>query len=402
MKSYIFPDPLDAHCELQPDAWASPIVGLLDKHPANGADCQSFDVSQVPNKQGATLTITKSGFAPYVLHGILDVTVPTGFLCDVFRLQKAGGVRPFQRDGHFCRYSDDGTEMLINESTGFRLFARWRAGETAADAFAQSCVDHRINMVRVSGLQDTSLYLSDPALQYRIFPEGSKYYQDLADFIDWCATYGLYLDFVCCIQTQTLLPDPAAQRAHVQQVFEVFHDRAAFVSEVNEQGEHDNSVDGSVLTLPKPTGATFLLSRGSRGAGNELAIDPVADLVELHLNDVNEWQRKGHNAWEMANRYNAGGYVSETTRTDKDPNLYRFTDDAKTQIAMTLAALIHTPEGKNADPFGASLAHLDAHNQGVFDGGVHFRRGQYGRQDCAALRCYSMTTSSPYAWQVRA
>ena len=36
MKRYIFPDPLDATCKLQPDSLAVPIVGVPDTHPANG------------------------------------------------------------------------------------------------------------------------------------------------------------------------------------------------------------------------------------------------------------------------------------------------------------------------------------------------------------------------------
>ena len=94
MKRFIFPDPLDALCWLQPDSMVSPIVGVLDKHPANNATCQSFDVpATVPNKNGATLTIQKHGFGSVVLHGILDTITAGGggFECDVFRLQRSGG-----------------------------------------------------------------------------------------------------------------------------------------------------------------------------------------------------------------------------------------------------------------------------------------------------------------------
>jgi hypothetical protein len=90
MKRYIFPDPLDARCSLQPDSMpGSPIVGVADTHPTNGAPCQSFDVpSTVPNKNGATLMIVKDGFVSVVLHGILDTVTAGGggFESDVFRL----------------------------------------------------------------------------------------------------------------------------------------------------------------------------------------------------------------------------------------------------------------------------------------------------------------------------
>lgn len=401
MKRYIFPDPLDAHCVLQPDE-SGPIAGVPDTHPSNGAPCQSFDVpSSVPNKHGATLTIEKKGYAPYILHGILDTVTAGGggYEVDVFRLQKAGSVRPFRLDGHFCRYLDDGTEMLINETTGFRLFARWRAGEVAAETFVQSCVDHRLNCVRVSGMQDTTLYLTDPALRYRIFPDDAQYYRDLADFYDWCGSYGLTLDFVCCMQTQTLMPNETRQIAHLQQIFDVFHDHYALVSKVNEQGVHDNSISAGALALPKPAGATFILSTGSKESGNEDPLEPIADDVEIHLNDANEWWRKGHNAWEIANRVNRSGRVSETTRTDKDGNLAHFEDDGKTQTAMTTAALIHSPEGKNADPFTTSVPQIDAHNAGVFAVPLAQRRGNYQRFDNPdVLRDYQMGT---YRWQVR-
>lgn len=88
MKRYIFPDPLDAICVLQPDE-GSPILGKPDTHPSNGAPCQSFDVpSDTPNKHGVALTIEKQGFSPYVLHGILDTVTAGGggIEFDVFRL----------------------------------------------------------------------------------------------------------------------------------------------------------------------------------------------------------------------------------------------------------------------------------------------------------------------------
>jgi hypothetical protein len=109
MKRYIFPDPLDAACKLQPDSMAVPIVGVADTHPANGAPCQSFDVpATVPNKNGATLTIEKSGFASLVLHGILDTITAGGggFECDVFKLPGC------------CRYAVTNQNPITFDSNG--------------------------------------------------------------------------------------------------------------------------------------------------------------------------------------------------------------------------------------------------------------------------------------------
>src|SRR5438477_11238216 len=109
MKRYIFPDPLDATCKLQPDSLAVPIVGVPDTHPANDAPCQSFNVpATVPNKNGAKLTIEKTGVASLVLHGILDTITPGG-----------GGLESssFNLPG-WCRYAVNNKASVTFDSIG--------------------------------------------------------------------------------------------------------------------------------------------------------------------------------------------------------------------------------------------------------------------------------------------
>lgn len=395
MKRYIFPDPLDATCKLHPDSLASPITGVPDTHPSNGAPCVSFDVpATVPNKNGASLTIEKRGFAPIVLHGILDtITVGGGgFECDVFRMVKAGSIRPFKLDGHFPRYIDDGTEMLINMSTGFRLGERFKNDIGKADAFCQALVDNHFTSARIVLMQDTRLYLPDPALQYRIHPDdfGSldAWQRFVVDLTDYLEAWGIMASYVLCTQTQTILPDPLRQRAYVAATMEALKERYLLMSLVNEHGIYDNSVDGSVLLMQKPAGANFLLSTGSLDSANREPFLPLHDHIEEHFNDANEWQRKSKDVMDDGNSRDRAGYVSETTRTDKDTNaaglqraLWHYEDNADVAISMTMAALIHTPEGKNADPFGFSLPHIEAHNRGIAKGGIEYRRGRYRRDE---------------------
>lgn len=406
MKRYIFPDPLTAHCVLTPDLGAPPIVGVADTHPANGAPCQSFDVPpSVPNKTGAALTLELRGYAPIVLHGILDtITVGGGgFECDVFRMQKAGGIRPFRLDGHFPRYLDDGTEMLINHSTGFRAFARFVAGEfSQLDAFCQSLQDNHFNMLRVFLIGDTKFY-PDPAMWWRLVPaENARFYQLLEEFVgDYLPQYGLYPDLVCCTQTQTLIPDRVGQVRHVGGVFDAMWDKYGVVSFVNEHGIYDNSVDGAVLQMQKPPGATFLLSTGSLDSGNREPFLPLHDVIEEHFNDANEWQRKSKDVMDDGNSRDKAGYVSETTRTDKEDAgagrtraLAHYEDNANVATSMTMAAHIHTTEGKDAVPFGFSLPFVEAHNRGIAKGGIAYRRGRYSRTDPTPpglIRQYNMT-----------
>ncbi len=411
MKRYIFPNPpehLDAHCELQPDNHET-IVGVRDVHPDNGAPCISFDVpADVPDRNGADLRITKRGYVlSGVMHGILGTKTPGGggFECDVFTLVKASGaVRPYRLDGHFPRY-DDGTEMLINMSTGFRLGERFKNNISKADEFCQSLVDGHFNSARITLMQDTTLYLPDPALQYRIHPDdfGSldAFQRWLLDLTDYLEAWGIVPSYVLCTQTQSLMADAGRQQAYVRAVFEALLQRYCILSKVNEHGIYDNTVDGSVLLIPKPAGANFLLSTGSLDSGNRSPLLPLGDHVEKHFNDANEWQRKGKDAMDDGNALDRAGYVSETTRTDKDDAAAgrararaHYEDDANIQTSMTMAALLHTPEGKNADAFGFSVPHIEAHNKGVAAGGLAYRRGRYSRDDvppAGLIRQYYMT-----------
>lgn len=414
MKRYIFPNPkehLDAHCELQPDSMSVPIIGVRDKHPVNGADCISFDVPDtVPNENGTDLRITKPGYMlSGVMHGLLDTKSPggrSGVEVDVFTLVKIpGGIRPFRLDEHFCRYIDDGTEMLINMSTGFRLGERFKNNISAADRFCQSLVDGHFTSARIALLQDTSLYLQDPATKYRIHPDDfgslAAFQQWLTDLTDYVESWSIIPSYVFCTQTQTLMPDPARQRAYVAACFEVLYGRYCLAAFVNEHGIYDNSVDGSVLLLPKPAGATFLLSTGSLSSSNRTPFLPLHDLIEEHFNDSNEWQRKSKDVMDDGNALDRGGYVSETTRTDKETvgaglprALAHYEDNANVATSMTLGTLLHSPEGKNADPFNFSLPHVEAHWRGINKGGFAYRRGRYSRDDVpppGLIRQYYMT-----------
>lgn len=94
-KFYVFPEPLDSTCVLTTDGGIV-INGQPDKHPSNGAPCQSYAIPDgVPNGNGAAQLITHEGKVKDWHHGILcwgDLAkvLPPGqvsFLVDVFPLQ---------------------------------------------------------------------------------------------------------------------------------------------------------------------------------------------------------------------------------------------------------------------------------------------------------------------------
>jgi hypothetical protein len=161
MKRFIFPDPLDATCKLQPDSMAVPIVGVPDTHPINHAPCQSFDVpSTVPNKNGATLTIEKPGFAPVVLHGILETITAGGggFECDVFRLQ--GCCRFAVTNQHPVTFGSNGGSGSFTINTTAQC--KWDADE---DAVAEDFVKVASGVIVGTGTKTFTVFSEAQAPQ---------------------------------------------------------------------------------------------------------------------------------------------------------------------------------------------------------------------------------------------
>ena len=198
MKRYIFPDPLDAHCELQPDSLPYVLVGVPDVHPANGAACQSFDIpDSVPNKNGATLAITKINYTPYILHGILDTVTKGGggFEVDIFRLTQIpyGSVfAPVLIEGdHFIA---GGRRWIWRMTTGFCDYKVFLDGGDIRGLLAQNqdlgAHGRRIflNMVNIVDFNPDAY--------------GDSFYGRLPEFVALNAEYEQYVDFDILPDTQ--------------------------------------------------------------------------------------------------------------------------------------------------------------------------------------------------------
>lgn len=94
MKLFIFPEPLDAACVLSHDS-GTILQGQPDTHPT-GRPGQSFDVSALPDGNGAQLEISAEGKVPLRQRGILLKSNPVfagtaSFLADDFRLANGAG-----------------------------------------------------------------------------------------------------------------------------------------------------------------------------------------------------------------------------------------------------------------------------------------------------------------------
>ena len=196
--------------------------------------------------------------------------------------------------------------------------------------------------------------------------EWANFYDELRPFLAHCGGFGLYVEMTVFTQAKTLMPSLAQQQEHYDRVVTSLGDAFCFVEGVNEYNVHDNATDPG-LRFWKPDGARFDLCAGSQAGGDEVPMPPVCDSIRYHSNDQSEWQRKqAHNPMEMSWHNNDdAALANENMRTDKDPNAYRHQDAAAGAALLHAGSYIHSPEGKQAVPFGASRPCAEAFMAGV-------------------------------------
>ncbi len=94
MKLFVFPDPIDATATFTHDS-GPVIAGVPDVHPS-GRPCQSFDVTNLPDSNGAQWEFSAEGKVPVRQRGILLTTSSplaplASFLVDDVRLANGAG-----------------------------------------------------------------------------------------------------------------------------------------------------------------------------------------------------------------------------------------------------------------------------------------------------------------------
>jgi len=230
------------------------------------------------------------------------------------------------------------TPWTAIESSEFAAYARYLNGEDL-DPVLNQRAGLGFNLIRV-WLLNTSVY--------RIVPsDWPDFYGPLASFCQLCANHGLYVEFTCFTQTETLMPDKAAQQAHLDAIGRALDglQGRVLLSKVNEADQHDNrTADGLVM----PSG--HLCSSGSNGA-DATPPEPILNYTEYHTNGLSEWWRKvGHNSMEFANVFQNRCLGGENTRMpDQDGNPVHAYDAAAGATLLCLGGCFHSVHGKTSE-----------------------------------------------------
>lgn len=265
-KRFVFPTPLDATVELRHDNGVV-LVAVSDTHPS-GRPGQSFDLTGLPNGNGAQITYAAPGYVTTTQRGVLYVTGNTLYDVDDVHLvpdgsHPSGPLQPLHGDGWDLRTAD-GKRYVHVGATHYLLFQRFflegqgdpaaLAGYMAFDAFTV--------MVTASIVPGQNGFRP---LKPENYP---SFYPALDACRRWAEDHGKRLEVITkCDQTQ-LGYGQAEQDRLAAQVNEIFTGSIHLVMDSNEGP--NNGVDPSRSVQPP----NVVWCRGSALAGAPCPLPP--------------------------------------------------------------------------------------------------------------------------------
>jgi hypothetical protein len=196
-----------------------------------------------------------SRFVPNTSDGHFDDVAIT--------LARAPLARLVRIEGHRM-VTEDGMPVYGRMASEFLLYKKYLEGEASIRPVLEQLADLGGNVIRVMGMFE-SLGGFNPK-NY-----GDRYYDAIPGFCALCAEYGIYVYWVACAATGSMFTGDEALR-HTQRTAEqLVTTQNAIFSYVNEQGQHNNSVDRERFRREVNTG-WMLYDTGSFGA--DLTCDP--------------------------------------------------------------------------------------------------------------------------------
>ena len=242
----------------------------------------------------------------------------------------------------------NGTRFTAVQCSDFDLLNRWQHGEDIAPILTQRR-DLGFNLLRVWTKYVIEGIGSFPDINYA----------RVGEFLDLCATFGLYVEFTA--YTGYITQGASEDKTHFGKLCDAVSSRTNVLVElVNEESIPVNSID--LAYYRKPIGV--LSSHGSEGGG-KTPISPFWDYVTFHTNLQSEEQRKvGHNAMEIWK----GPTITNETSRFPEVGMWRGSNaDRIKQLAYDSAAgaallcagsCFHSVQGKTSVLF--NTAHVDA------------------------------------------
>lgn len=246
--------------------------------------------------------------------------------------------------GH-CFEQEDGTRFTVIQCSDFFLYGRYLNGEDIRPVLQQRR-DCGFNMLRVW----TRMQLAQFGIGDCTFAQHPDFYNRLADFLNLCARYGLYVELTAYFGL-----DQDYDREHWDLLGLYGRDCTNWIAEL--VNEHDQGGSNAIdLTAFEPI-SDRLCSHGSNGS-QEQPCAPYWNYVTFHTNMAFEEQRKvGHNAMEI---WQGPSLTNETSRYPDgggmwsvpfEQQLTRAYDAAAGAALLCAGACFHSVQGKNSTPW---------------------------------------------------
>lgn len=277
-------------------------------------------------------------------------------------------------------FTENGKPWIYRGFTDFLLYQKFLAGDNL-DAILRERVGVGANVVRVLGMV-TSFSHFHPQ-------EHADYYDRLRPFADTLASYGLRVEFVVFADAQVVMPDTAAEQAHIDRVIAAFGTATNVLIEVcNEPFKNipGGSVAASALAQ-RIVGRGFLVATGNYDYPDPGTPVPYsADYLTNHPERKPEWPRTSKDQYDFNEVYHKPVVSDEpmgAAETDSGSRSAQPDDFAYFAAESALAGAggtFHSDSGVRSETLG-SVQRLSA--RAFFDAmkwvPVEAQRGAYQR-----------------------
>jgi hypothetical protein len=230
-------------------------------------------VVTIRTSNGNSLSVPKLGD-----HVVDAASVPTSFTVEVVEADS----RPTRR-GELSRLSRIDGHRMINEhgekvfgrgASAFLLYKKYLDGDDVQPQL-QQLQGLGCNLIRVMGMFESLGGFNPKAY-------GDRYYAQIVPFCTLCEAFGIYVLWTACAATGAWMTADEALQHTKRTAGELLATNAAIFSYVNEQGQHNNSVDRARFFSSVPKG-WMLFDTGSFGE-DQPCEPPFGTHVTLHVN----------------------------------------------------------------------------------------------------------------------
>lgn len=270
---------------------------------------------------------------------------------------------------------EDGTYWTGIGCTDFNLYNRYLNGEDVNSILAQRST-LGFNYLRIFTFFDIGQYGIGVCLPQ----QHPDFYWRIPNFLDLCASYGLYVEFVAYTGPYTFWPG-GIDETHWTKLGDACKGKVNVLLElVNENDQTNNHIDTSKFA---PLFG-ILCSHGSNG-GQQKPVTPFWDYCTYHNNaegnsqeitDSQWWRKSGHNAMEVGE--SVPTLCDEDTRCPNyDSNSDRYEDSSKGGLLIA-GRLFHSVSGKCSQLFDTTeIICAQAFVKGAQAYDLKYQDGQY-------------------------